>query len=84
MPVMMRGQQHIVTIQVGQRNIRRVALLRMDQDELCFRLSLRQLQHFLELHAIPMIIKSAPSRDAVEIAVTVKARAGRQTPSTSA
>ncbi len=40
LPVMMRGQQHIVTIQVRQRNICRITLFRMDQDKLCFRLGL--------------------------------------------
>ncbi len=67
--IMMRGKQHVVTIQIGQRNVGREALFGMHQDKLRFRLQLDQLQHFLECHALPVIVKAAPARDAMKVAV---------------
>ena len=67
--VMVRGKKHIVAIKIDQRNVRGETLFGMDQYILRFRLEFYQLKNFLKCDALPVIVKAAPARDAMEIAV---------------
>src|ERR1041385_4075101 len=67
--VMMRGKEHIVTIKVDQGDVGGETLFGMNKYVLCFRLQLYQLKNFLKCDALPVIVKAAPARDAMKIAV---------------
>src|SRR5437588_3992370 len=63
------SEQYLVTVEISQRHIGSEALLGVDQNILCLRLELHQVEHFLEGDALPVIIEAAPACDAMEIAV---------------
>ena len=67
--VMMRGKEHVVAVKVGQGHVGGKTLLGVDQNVFRFRLDFRQLEHFLKGDALPVIVKAAPARDTVEVAV---------------
>src|SRR5882757_9467872 len=67
--VMVRGKEHVFSVKINQRNVGGEALFGMDQNVLRFRLEFYQLKNFLKCYALPVIVKAAPARDAMEIAV---------------
>ncbi len=70
--VMMSGQQDIVTIQISKRDISGEALLSVYQNMRRFSLRIDSTKHFPKRHALPLIVKAAPTRDAVKIAGITK------------
>src|ERR1041385_1470870 len=64
---MVCGKDHVVTIEVDQRNVCGETLLGMDEHVLRFRLEPYQLKNFLECDALPVIVKAAPACDAMKI-----------------
>src|SRR5689334_12737201 len=69
LPVMMGGKQHIVMLQITERNIRRVSLLCMNQNKMCFRPGSSNFQYIDESDTVPRVIEAAPARHAMKIAL---------------
>ena len=67
--VMVRGKEHIVAVKIDQRNVGGETLFGMDQYILRVRLEFYQLKNFLKCDALPVIVKAASARDAMEIGV---------------
>ena len=72
--IMVRGQQNIIAIQVGKRNIGSESLLGMDQHEFGFSFRFDQMQNLAEWHSFPLVIKTAPAGYTVKIACVLDAR----------
>src|ERR1051326_6949452 len=66
---MVRREEHVVAVKIGQRHVCGETLLGVDQYVLRLRLELHQLEHLSEWHALPVIIKAAPPRHTMEIAM---------------
>src|SRR6476469_9591757 len=67
--VMVGSKEHILAVKVNQGHVGGEALFGMDQHVLRFRLELYQLQNLLKGYALPVIVKAAPARNAMEITV---------------
>src|SRR5579859_5644043 len=67
--VMVCGKEHVVTIKIDQRNVSGETLFGMDKYVLRLWLEFYQLKNFLKCDTLPVIVKAAPARDAMEIAV---------------
>src|SRR6266852_1630776 len=65
--VMLRGEQHIITVEIDQRNIECEPLLRQYQNVLCLGFESNKFEDFPESHTLPVIVKAAPARHAVKI-----------------
>src|SRR3982074_3411470 len=65
--IMMSSKKHVFAIKVDQRHVGGEALFSMDHHVLRFWLEFYQLENFLESHALPIIVKAAPARNAMEI-----------------
>src|SRR3954465_2676839 len=72
--VMMRGEQHVLAIEVGERDVGGESLLRVDEHVGGSWIGLHALHHFAEGDASPAIVEAAPARDAVEVTRDVEAR----------
>src|SRR6202521_4609502 len=66
--IMMRDEQHIVAVKISQRDIRGKTLLRVHQDMRCLSLWLYPTEEFPDRHALPLVVKAAPARDAMKVA----------------
>src|SRR5215467_5119083 len=66
---MVRCEEHILAIEVIERNIGRESLLCMHQDEFGLGLQLYQFEHFLECDALPVVIKTTPASNTVKVTV---------------
>src|SRR4051812_31541195 len=72
--IMVRSKENVVTVKIRQGDIRRVALLTVDEYKLRLRLRRRKLQHLTKAHALPGVVETRPSGDAVKIAVHNRGR----------
>jgi len=68
---MMRGEKQVVPIQICLRYIRGQALFRVHEYEPRTGLNLHVRQDLTKAHPRPVIVKPAPARDAVNIAVRI-------------
>ncbi len=72
--VVMRGEEDVVAIEVGQRHVGRESRLGVDDDELRGRLRLHAAEHFAQGNAGEDVVELRPARDAVDVAAHVDAR----------
>src|ERR1700704_7083738 len=67
--IMVRGEENIIAVKISQRNVCRESLLGVNQNMLRFRLEIDEFEHFLKRDALPIIVKAAPARNTMKVAV---------------
>src|SRR5262245_5208483 len=76
--VVFPGKKHIGLFEIGQRNIRRVAMLRVDRDVFRLWFGLGPFYDFAEGNSFPKVVKLAPVGDTVEVSFDLDARQARE------
>ena len=67
--VVMSGEQHLLAIEIRQRDVGRESLLGVHQHMSCTgSFSLHTPQDLAKGHAVPPVVEPAPARDAMKIA----------------
>src|SRR5579859_7478957 len=72
--IMMRGQQNIVAVQINERDIGREPLSGVNEHMAGFRCGFYQFQNFAKRYPLPLIVKTAPARNAMKITHALNAR----------